>query len=59
MSTKIDEYIEREKSPQARRQMKKRVSGSQSVRQQPLQFPDWAVPLGPIIELLRNAFCLN
>ena len=43
MFSKIDEYIERKKSPQARRQMKKRVSGSQSVRQQPLQFPDWAV----------------
>ena len=42
MFEKIDAYIERKKSPQARRQMKKRITGSDSLRPEPLECPGWA-----------------
>lgn len=43
MFTKIDTSIERKKSPQARRQMKRRTTGASSARPEPLNAPDWAV----------------
>lgn len=43
MFEKIDAYIEHKKSPQARRQMKKRITGCDSVRLEPLQGPEWAI----------------
>ena len=42
MFGKIDAYVERKKSPQARRQMKKRISGAASSHPAPLECPEWA-----------------
>ena len=42
MFEKIDAYVERKKTPQARRQMKKHVNGSNSLRPEPLECPGWA-----------------
>lgn len=40
---KLDEEIKKEKSPQARRQMKRRVVGSASSRPCPSDLPSWAI----------------
>ena len=37
----IDAYVEK-KSPQARRQMKKHITGSNSLHLEPLECPEWA-----------------
>ena len=41
--SKIDAYILKQKSPQARRQMKSRKVGTISERSQPVDAPRWAV----------------
>ena len=43
MFSKIDAYIINRKSAQAKRQMKKRQSGTPSTRSPPGEAPDWAV----------------
>ena len=42
MFEKIDVYIEQNKSPQARHQMKTHTTGSNSLRPEPLEYPEWA-----------------
>ena len=39
----LDSYTAKSKSPQARRQMKKRVIGKESSRPVPGNFPEWAI----------------
>ena len=43
MFDRIDAYCTDGKSPQARRQMKKRAIGSHSSRSQPSDAPEWAI----------------
>ena len=40
---KLDDSIELNKTPQARRQRKKRVLGTDSMRPKPSDLPEWAV----------------
>ena len=44
--SKIDEFIVKHKSPQARRQMKSRKVVAVSERRQPHDAPQWAIYLG-------------
>lgn len=44
--SKIDEFIVKHKSPQARRQMKSRKVGATSERHQPHDAPRWAIYSG-------------